>query len=44
MNTPIPVSQPETDALRDDLRLSNRSPRPIPFPEKRPDSRSEGKR
>jgi hypothetical protein len=33
MNTPILAVGPQTDALRDDLRPSETSPRPIPLPQ-----------
>jgi hypothetical protein len=44
MNTPILPRQSETDALRGDLRLSARSPRPIRWLGKRPSTHSGGRR
>jgi hypothetical protein len=44
MNPPILVRPSETDAIRGDLRPSEHSPRPIPWPEKRPATRIGGPR
>jgi hypothetical protein len=44
MNTPILAREDETDALRGDLRACERSPRPIPCPEKRLNTQTEGRR
>jgi len=44
MNMPNLLCPRETDALRDDLRPSERSPRLIPCPEKCPTGRSRGSR
>ena len=42
MNMPNLLCPRETDALRDDLRPSERSPRPIPCPETPPRNRFGG--
>jgi hypothetical protein len=44
MNTPKLTSRKQTGVLRGDLRPSACSPRPIPCPETRPDSRYGGGR
>ncbi len=44
MNTPNPVLATKTDALKDDLRPCELSPRPIHHPETGVDSRIGGRR
>ena len=44
MNTPILAPWLKTDALRGDLRPCERTARPIPCPEKHPESRLGGGR
>jgi hypothetical protein len=44
MNTPNLAAVSETDATRGDLRPSEHSPRPIPWPEKRSATRNGGRR
>ena len=44
MNTPHPAFAAEIDALRDDLRACERSPRPIRCPENGPTAQIGGRR